>query len=77
MSNIINIYAFSFDIKRWDVIKVQSSGQIGVVIKKTEGVPNGCIITVYPCKRKKTRFGSWLFIQILKLKIFLGIIKTH
>lgn len=63
------------DVGKWDIIKISPAGKEGIIINK-DGNP-GCItLTVYPYKRRNTKLGRWVSFKILKLKIWLGIIKA-
>lgn len=66
-----------YEARKWDVLKMASNGGEGIVIfdPYKNGELKTLTITVYPYKRKKTKFGKWLWFKILKLKIWLKIIK--
>lgn len=65
--------------KKWEIIKINSNGSEGIVISEPYyGISNTIKqYSIYPYKRKKTKFGKWLWFKWLKLRIWLGIIKTH
>lgn len=65
-----------FAPRKWDVVKINSTGSEAIVINDSLKSDTMAVIHVYPYKRKKTKLGKWLWFKWLKLRIWLNIIKT-
>lgn len=73
MSKEFEIQIMGNYFRKWDILKHHGGGESIVINIKQTAL--GQQTTQYPFKRKKTKFGQWLWFKILKLKIFLRIIK--
>lgn len=71
--NEFKITTYSTELRKWDIVRHHGGGESIVI--NVQPTMYGQKTTHYPFKKKKTKFGQWLWFKILKLKIFLRIIK--
>lgn len=67
---------FSGKMKKWDIIKIASSKQEGIVIGVTDRSGHSCM-TIWPYKRRKYKIFQAIWFWWLKTRIFLKIIKVE
>ncbi len=62
-------------LRKWDVVRLAGSKSEGVVINAVDGSGH-MVVTLYPYKRHKWRLFQWFWMKWLRLRIWLGVIKT-
>lgn len=77
MSKTVKISVNYTVFRKWDMLQIGSSSQHGIVINNPTANSEHSQLVIYPYKRKKTKLGKWLWFKMLKLKIWLKIIKTN